>query len=230
MTGFLASIKDIHEAKKVISEKIDIIDLKNVDDGALGFVGLNFINEAKSILGCRKISVTLGNDYNPNNEHTVSILLEIINKDIDYVKIGLFEKNMVKHHELLLQKIAFLKTKPICVLFADKTFDLNIIEKMINIGYKGIMIDTFDKNYKSMTEILSYSEIEKFVSITKKNKSICGLSGSLKINDIDLLKSLNPDFLGFRGQLCSEKLGRSNINLNLLKKVADAINLANVRG
>ena len=53
MTGFLASIKDIHEAKKVISEKIDIIDLKNVDDGALGFVGLNFINEAKYILGCR---------------------------------------------------------------------------------------------------------------------------------------------------------------------------------
>ena len=79
MTGFLASIKDIHEAKKVISEKIDIIDLKNVNDGALGFVGLNFINEAKSILGCRKISVTLGNDYNPNNEHTVSVLLEIIN-------------------------------------------------------------------------------------------------------------------------------------------------------
>ena len=92
MTGFLASIKDIHEAKKVISEKIDIIDLKNVNDGALGFVGLNFINEAKSILGCRKISVTLGNDYNPNNEHTVSVLLEIINKDIDYVKIGLLKK------------------------------------------------------------------------------------------------------------------------------------------
>ena len=228
MTGFLASIKDSYEARKIVDSEIDIIDLKNVDEGALGFVGLNFINEAKSILKNHRISVTLGNNYNPNNKDTISTLLKIIEKEIDYVKIGLFDKETIKYHKSLLEKIKFSKTKPICVIFADKTFDLNIIERMIEMGYKGIMIDTFNKNYKPMTEILSRSEIRKFVKIVKEKKSICGLSGSLKINDIGFLKTLKPDFLGFRGQLCSSKSGRSNINLGLLRQVSAEIKSSSV--
>ena len=223
MTGFLASIKNIDEAKKIINSDIDIVDLKNVDDGALGFVGLNFIKKARLILGQQKISVTLGNDFNPNNKHIISMLPKIISKNIEYVKIGLFDKNMIEQHKILLKKISFFKTKPICVLFADRTFDLNIIKKIIDIGYKGVMIDTFEKNFKSVTDILDYSEIKQFVLIAKKNKSICGLSGSLRINDIGLLKKLNPDFLGFRGQLCSNNHDRSEIDIKLLEQVAVTI-------
>ncbi len=224
MTGFLASIKNIEEAKKIIDAKVDIVDLKNVDDGALGFVGLDIINKAKKTLQHHKISVTLGNNPNPNNSNTISILSKIVNKEIEYIKIGLFDKNMIDEHKVLLQKFSFAQTKPICVLFADKTFDLNILEEIINMGYQGIMIDTVNKKSKSLTEILKPSEIKKFVSITKKNKTLCGLSGSLKISDINNLKRFNPDFLGFRGQLCSNQADRSEINLNLLKKVSSAIN------
>ena len=84
MTGFLASIKNIDEAKKISNAKIDIVDLKNVDDGALGFVGLDIINKAKQTLQNHKISVTLGNNMNPNNPETVSILSKIINQKIEY--------------------------------------------------------------------------------------------------------------------------------------------------
>ena len=50
MTGFLASIKNIEEAKKVYSSTIDIIDFKKVDDGALGFVGNEIITEGLSLI------------------------------------------------------------------------------------------------------------------------------------------------------------------------------------
>lgn len=224
MTGFLASIKDVHEAEKISNAKIDIVDLKNVDDGALGFVGLSLMNKVRQILKHHKMSVTLGNNPNPNNKDTIAILSKIINQEIEYVKIGLFDINMIGQHKLLLKNFSFNQTKPICVIFADKTFNLNIMEEIIGIGYKGIMIDTFNKNHKSMTEILNHSEIRNFVSMVKENKSICGLSGSLKICDIDKLKELNPDFLGFRGQLCSNKLDRNEINLDLLERVSSAIN------
>ena len=224
MTGFLASIKNIDEAKKISNAKIDIVDLKNVDDGALGFVGLDIINKAKQTLQNHKISVTLGNNRNPNNPETVSILSKIINQKIEYIKIGLFDKTMIDEHKLLLEKFSFTQTKPICVLFADKTFDLDIIRDLINMGYQGIMIDTVNKDSKSMTEILKPSEIKKFISINKKNKTLCGLSGSLKISDINNLKRYNPDFLGFRGQLCSNHTDRSEIDINLLKQVSLAIN------
>ena len=157
MTGFLASIKNIDEAKKISNAKIDIVDLKNVDDGALGFVGLDIINKAKQTLQNHKISVTLGNNMNPNNPETVSILSKIINQKIEYIKIGLFDKTMIDEHKLLLEKFSFTQTKPICVLFADKTFDLDIMRDLINMGYQGIMIDTVNKDSKSMTEILKPS-------------------------------------------------------------------------
>ena len=224
MTGFLASIKNIDEAKKISNAKIDIVDLKNVDDGALGFVGLDIINKAKQTLQNHKISVTLGNNMNPNNPETVSILSKIINQKIEYIKIGLFDKTMIDEHKLLLEKFSFTQTKPICVLFADKTFDLDIMRDLINMGYQGIMIDTVNKDSKSMTEILKPSEIKKFISINKKNKTLCGLSGSLKISDINNLKRYDPDFLGFRGQLCSNHTDRGEIDINLLKQVSLAIN------
>ena len=43
MTGFLASVKNIDEAKKICLSNADIIDFKKVNDGALGFVGSNII-------------------------------------------------------------------------------------------------------------------------------------------------------------------------------------------
>ena len=40
MTNILTSIKNIHEARLIRDMSIGIVDVKNVDDGALGFVGV----------------------------------------------------------------------------------------------------------------------------------------------------------------------------------------------
>ena len=62
MTGFLASVKNIDEAKKICLSNADIIDFKKVNDGALGFVGSNIIRQGRKVLQDRIISVTMGND------------------------------------------------------------------------------------------------------------------------------------------------------------------------
>tara|TARA_Y100000996_G_C22482773_1_gene626918 strand:+ start:461 stop:1144 length:684 start_codon:yes stop_codon:yes gene_type:complete len=225
MTNFLASIKDVKEAKIVSSANIDIIDLKNVNDGALGFVGLDFISEASTILSKYSLSVTMGNDMNPNNYKNIENIESVVNKNIDFVKIGLFEADLIDEHEELIQLINFNKTKPICVLFADKDFKLDNVQKVIDIGYHGIMIDTFHKNNKSLVEILEKEIIEKFINITEINNMFSGLSGSLKIEHINELKKLNPDFLGFRGQLCESTSDRKNLSIDMLNRVSYEIRL-----
>ena len=67
MTGFLASVKNIDEAKKICLSTADIIDFKKVNDGALGFVGSNIVCQGRKVLQDRIISVTMGNEHNPNN-------------------------------------------------------------------------------------------------------------------------------------------------------------------
>ena len=55
---------------------------------------------------------------------------------------------MIHEHKKLIKNINFLETKPICVVFADQEFDLLLIQKIIDIGYKGVMIDTCNKKWK----------------------------------------------------------------------------------
>ena len=223
MTGFLASIKNMEEANKITSSNIDIVDLKNINDGALGFVGVEVVNKVKKILPNFNLSVTMGNDENPNNPINIENLKELIDKDIKFVKIGFFNKKFINQHKLLLNSINFKSTLPICVVFADKTFDLKIIQRLIDIGYEGVMIDTCNKNNKSTTEILGENQIKSFIKIVKDNNKLCGLSGSLKIKDINYLKYLNPHFLGFRGQLCDKASERIELNIDLLNKVSKEI-------
>ena len=219
MARFLASVKNIEEAKKICMLDIDIVDFKKVDDGALGFVGANIIQQVRKILHKQVISVTMGNDSNPYNRNYINNINMVIKNNIEYLKIGLFDITKINKHKKLIEEIDFLKTKPICVIFADQSFDLSIIQTIIDIGYKGIMIDTCNKNSKSTLDLLSKNDIIKFIKIVKSNNLICGLSGSLKLHHIKELKHIGVDFLGFRGQLCSETDSRECISINKVNEV-----------
>jgi len=225
MTGFLASVKDIDEVTVASTMDIDILDLKNINDGALGFVGIELISEVKNLLPNNTLSVTMGNDINPNNSVNIKNLKMVVEEEINYLKIGLFDKKYLSEHQAILGQINFKNTKPICVMFADQDFDLNNVEKLIDIGYQGIMIDTCYKNSKSIIDILSLQEIKDFLKIVKSRDIICGLSGSLKLKHISMLKELKPDFLGFRGQLCDPLKARHKFNINLAKEVSKKIKL-----
>ena len=225
MVRFLASVKDIDEATIASKVDIDILDLKNINDGALGFVGIELISKVKILLPNNILSVTMGNDINPNNSSNIKNLKILIEKEINYLKIGMFDKEYLSEHRIILEQINFKNTKPICVIFADQDFDLNNVEKLIDMGYQGIMIDTCHKNSKSIIDLLSQKEIKDFLKIVKSYGMVCGLSGALKLDHIQMLKELNPDFLGFRGQLCDSSKARYKFNINLAKEVSKKIKL-----
>ena len=220
MTRFLASIKNIEEAKRILFSNIDIIDFKNVDDGALGFVGLEIVSQGRKLLKDHIISVTMGNDLNPNNESMIDNINSVVKNRIEYIKIGMFDISMLHEHKNLLDNIDFSNTKPICVVFADQCFDLSFIQKIIDIGYEGVMIDTCNKNGKSILDLINKDDVDKFIKIVKDNNVICGLSGSLKFHHIKELKHLDVNFLGFRGELCSKPTGRDFINISQVEKVS----------
>ena len=225
MIGFLASVKDIDEAIIASKIDIDILDLKNINDGALGFVGIELVSKIKILLPNNVLSVTMGNNINPNNSTNIKNLKILIEKEINYLKIGFFDKKYLSEHRIMLEQVNFKKTKPICVMFADQDFNLNNVEKLIDIGYQGIMIDTCYKNSKSLIELLSQKEIKDFLEIVKGHGMVCGLSGSLKLEHIEMLKELRPDFLGFRGQLCDPSKARYEFNTHLAEEVSKKIKL-----
>ena len=109
MVGFLASVKDIDEATIASKVDIDILDLKNINDGALGFVGIELISKVKILLPNNILSVTMGNDINPNNSSNIKNLKILIEKEINYLKIGMFDKKYLSEHRIILEQINFKK-------------------------------------------------------------------------------------------------------------------------
>jgi dihydroneopterin aldolase len=223
MVKFLASISNINEAHQVKNCDIDIVDLKNIDDGALGYVGINTVLNISKILNTHILSVTMGNEKNPNTLQYIHNVEQVINQNIEFIKIGLFDKKLINEHKKFLEKIDCKNSKLICVLFADRTFDFNILKEIMDTRYHGVMIDTHYKNNNSTTELLTIEDIEYFIHITRKNKKFSGISGSLKFKHIEILKKLNPNFLGFRGVLCDTLSKRKLLKTNLVDRVSKEI-------
>ncbi len=211
MTKILASIKDVYEAELISKFNFDIIDLKNVNDGALGYVGDKSVEKIAKIFSNHKISVTAGNDSSPLTKKQLRRVNFLDQLGIEYIKIGIFDTNLLQDHSYFLKSIKNFSIKTVGVIFADLIRSETEIEKILTLNYDGLMIDTASKNNRSTLDILSADTLKLFVESCKKLTKFCGISGSISSMRFKDAISLQPDFIGLRGALCSHSK-RENID------------------
>ena len=216
-TKILTSVKSLKETSLVLKKGVDIIDFKNPSDGALGALSTKKISFfLKSIPSDQLTSATIGDieDINTIKKKVITLSKTKIN----FIKIGFFFD--VKKIKLLknLKKLAKDK-KIIAVLFADNKPSINLINKIKKIQFDGILIDTKNKKKGNLKNYLNIKNLENFVKVSKKENLTIGLAGSLNIKDISTLIKLKPDYLGFRGALCTENKRKDNINEISLNRV-----------
>ncbi len=201
MAKLLASVQNLDEARLALECDVDIIDLKNPLNGALGALEISAIQEIFSEISEKKtISATIGDLPMETN-----LIFNAVKKTgeigVDFVKIGFFSAENLPE---IIESLAPLakKYKLIAVLFADMKPDFTLIECFKMHQFSGVMLDTMNKKNGSLTQILSLDTLQTFVQQAQKNQLLCGLAGSLREHDIMKLLPLNPDYLGFRGALC----------------------------
>ena len=202
MTGMLASVNSVEEAALVLSANVDIIDLKQPALGALGALETGLVKKiVAEIDGRCPVSATVG-DLPMQPEIVFNAVKAMAETGVDYIKIGFFPDG-----DWLgtIEKLASLAQKNlalIAVLFADADPDFDIISALKKAGFKGVMLDTMNKGNGSLTQVMAKTDIAQFVSLAKAHQLICGLAGSLRLEDIPELMPYQPDYLGFRGALC----------------------------
>ena len=212
MTKILVSIKDTHEASIIKDLNIDIIDLKEISDPPMGFVGIKKIQDIKRIIPNMTISVTMGNSKNPYTKKIIETASEVVSSGINYMKIGLFSESQIINHERLLKEINLNGCKPICVILIDDVTDIGYLDRLCEIGYKGVMLDTINKKRSRVFDLLSEKECMSFVKGSRRLGMTSGLAGSLALDDLSKLTKISPDFIGFRGQLCEKQSNRFNLD------------------
>jgi (5-formylfuran-3-yl)methyl phosphate synthase len=223
MTGMLASVTSAQEAQLVLKEGVDIVDLKNPEKGALGALDTNVVAEIiASIDGAVLTSATVG-DIEPDDPSLKNKIIDMANTGVDFVKVGLFDSCVTNRFIQVVNQAAGQGVKLIVVLFAENISNISFLDELMKSDISGVMLDTKNKSNENLCSLLSNQELEEFVRTAKSNQLLTGLAGSLRIEDIATLLDIEPDYLGFRGALCSGHDRVKSIDPKQIKKIRNAI-------
>lgn len=216
-TKILTSIKSTKEAMLVLDKGVDIIDFKNPAFGSLSALPIDKIKSCLKVIPSKQLtSATIGDIYDIEQIKKKTFFLS--NTEIDFIKIGFFFDEKKIKNLSTIKKISHNK-KIIAVLFADKQPKLNLIKEIKKRNFDGILIDTLNKGNGSLRNYLTNNEIKNFIIYAKKESLSIGLAGSLTVKDIEPLRRMYPDYLGFRGALCMANQRKDDISAVSLNRV-----------
>jgi uncharacterized protein (UPF0264 family) len=229
MSGLLASVNSVAEALLVVSAEVDIVDLKQPALGALGALDVATVKHIVAVIAGRcPVSATIG-DLPMQPEPVYDAVKAMAETGVDYIKIGFFPgddwQGTVQKLELLTSQNHAL----IAVLFADTDPDFTVLSALKIAGFKGVMLDTMNKQKGSLTQVMSKLAIAEFVKQAKALELLCGLAGSLRLSDIPELLLYAPDYLGFRGALCQEHVRVGQLNKQAVLNIKQAMNMTVIK-
>ncbi|MFG1402879.1 (5-formylfuran-3-yl)methyl phosphate synthase [Xanthobacter sediminis] len=208
--GFLASVADLAEMEQALAFGVDIVDLKNPAEGALGAWPEERLKAAVArwrASGSRaRLSATVG-DQPLDPAALAAAAARTAAAGVPLVKIG-FALPRAGAEAALAPCLAALaplarETRLIAVLFADQGPDTGLVPAFATAGFAGVMLDTADKAAGGLRRHLGEPALARFVDLARASGLMTGLAGSLKLEDVPPLAALRPDYLGFRGALCA---------------------------
>jgi dihydroneopterin aldolase len=224
MTGFLASVASVEEAKIALTGGADIIDLKNPHAGALGALPLTTIADTvKLINNNAQTSATIG-DLTADSGSIPDAVRAMQTTKVDFIKIGLFSEGGDLSELISSLCNEASNYKLIAVLFADQPLDLTLLPQLAEANFHGVMLDTATKQGSGLRANLPDRDLASFVQTAKQLGLISGLAGQLSTSDIPSLLPLDPDYLGFRSALCTQHKRTQPIDSKAIATVRNLLN------
>lgn len=202
MIKLLASVTNSQEALWALEAGVDIVDLKNPAEGALGALPLTVISDVvHHIRGRAPVSATIG-DLPMNPELIANAIADTAKAGADIVKVGFFPSVDYVPCIEAIKPLIRKGIKVVAVLFADSEIELGLLPALSAAGFFGVMLDTAYKNGLSLLDNQPFETIKAFIAHAKTLGLETGLAGSLRLEHIAELRLAKPGYMGFRGALC----------------------------
>lgn len=233
----LASVRDLDEARLVLDAGVDLIDLKQPADGALGALPPAVIRDVVAFVAGRALTSATAGNIEPDAHAVQAAMTRIASTGVDYVKAGLFPaawqqggRDYAAVRACLGGLAQLAGARRIAVMFADLAPPLELIDAVADAGFDGVMVDTALKTGHSLPDVAGSDWLAAFVERARARGLLCGLAGSLRVGHIAPLARLAPDYLGFRGALCAGQARAQALDahavLGVRQTLADAQYLA----
>lgn len=229
----LASVRDLDEARIVFDAGVDLIDLKQPADGALGALPPEVISEVVGFVAGRTLTSATAGNIEPDAEAVQAAMQCIAATGVDYVKAGLFPaawrqggRDYAAVRACLGGLVPLNGVRRIAVMFADLAPPLDLVDAVVEAGFDGIMVDTALKTGHSLPDVATDDWLASFIGGARARGLLCGLAGSLREGHIAPLARLAPDYLGFRGALCAGQARAHALGADAVRRVRGAVQAA----
>jgi uncharacterized protein (UPF0264 family) len=211
----LISPVSCEEAASILHTGVDIIDVKNVQEGSLG---AQFPWTTRAVVEMTRshsvrVSATLGDlPFLPGTAALAAYAAAQIG--VTYIKAGLHGLNT--YDQALAMMVAVRQAVRMTSATADvvaasyadyrrfgglNTRDL--VRAARDAGCTVVMVDTAVKDGKTLFDNMAFDEIREFVGRAREAGLKVALAGSIKIEHADRILELDPDLIGVRGAVCS---------------------------
>ena len=233
MTQLLISVTSIDEAEIALQNGADIIDLKDPEQGALGALPLEVVAEivafvnAKGVSERKIISATIG-DLPMEPALLLQHVVALSETDVDIIKIGFFAGTgaLLTDYQAcldMLRTVSASGVRLIAVLFVEYDYPANLLMAIKNAGFYGVMFDTVGKNGATFLDYYSMDAMKAIAQDVQAQDLLFGLAGSLNLQHVALVKSIAPDYIGFRGGVCINNHRRLALSADKIKAIRAVI-------
>jgi uncharacterized protein (UPF0264 family) len=239
MTMMLASVRSLDEALIALEGGADLIDLKEPSRGALGALDHAAVRICVQAIGGRRpVSATIGDLPSMDPQSMTAAVERMAATGVDFIKIGFFAHPLAIDCARALARLAD-DAQLVAVIFADEPWNLDpspsgkgagvrddliaLTNALADAGFTGAMLDTAHKTGDSLRDWRKDVELREFVNRASDHGLLAGLAGSLRKEDIAPLLTIEPDYLGFRGALCSGSNRNQSLDAKAFAKIRSAI-------
>jgi len=219
----LVSPSSLEEAARSLAA--DIIDVKRPAEGSLG-ANFPWVIRAIRDLTDKPVSAAIGDfDFRPGGAALAAYGAACAGAD--YVKVGILFDGEDRARELIRAVVRAVKgdfpsRAVVIAAYADHA-RLSTISPMAmaplaaECGADVAMIDTGIKDGKRLFDYMDEAALREFTAGNRRLGLETALAGSLRFDDIPLLKRVGPEIIGVRGMVCGGDRS-STIRADLVEK------------
>ncbi len=206
----LVSVRSLGEAREADVAGVDIIDVKNPSEGALGAGSPILVEKIRRSVKSREVSATIGDL--PNLPGTASFAaFGAAASGADYVKVGLYGcsaiRSAVKLSREVTKAVRSVGAKVILAAYADyKRFGglnpmcLPYVASASDAD--GVLVDVAHKDGSCVFDYLSLEDLKRLSSGARALGLISALAGGLKASDVETVYHLGFQVMGVRRAAC----------------------------
>ncbi len=254
-SGLLVSVKNLAEAEMICSCGVDIIDLKNPENGSLGRAETAVILQFLERFGAdHSLSFALG-ELVDADESTETLILEKMKlchgvlRQKPFVKYGLsklvspldFVTNphagvctgTVRWQDRLLSKFQFWQdySEPVLVGYADHLVANSpalpeVVRFACESPFRVVLIDTWKKGGgRSLLDLVKIDRLRSWIDLLHQNNIRIALAGSLTLAQIRELWPLQLDWFALRGALCQSEQRNNQLDPQKVRELVQHLQL-----